>query len=407
MSSIGVMFAPHHRRRPTSSSASAAPAARSACSAGRPRACSARCSARWARSPRRRPPARSPRRCGAARRTCAGSSATASSRARWSAQVLEVTAFEHPLDYGEFFKARYGPTIGVRANAAATGRAEEFDEALDAFCHEWNLGTAGRRALRDGVPAGRRDPRLGSSAAPGRRRPRAARRRRACPARPRRGDRPSWARSPAPGRSPSSWRRARSGRAPRSRAASARPARSATRRAARAGSAARRPRAAAGAGARRRARRRTRRTRRSASSRASSSPASRERLGALVREADALPARRRAAPVARDRARVGRRVVGRGATGSPPRHSHNASSARAQASPRAAASSYAGARVRPPLEVALEPRVLRPRRGRGRQPLQLAASPPRAPTPPRASRRPRRRRGAPAGARARSAPGTG
>jgi SAM-dependent methyltransferase len=57
-------------------------------------------------------------------------------------QVLDVTAFEHARDYGEFFKARYGPTIGVRANAERNGRAEEFDAALDAFCDEWNLGTA-------------------------------------------------------------------------------------------------------------------------------------------------------------------------------------------------------------------------------------------------------------------------
>ena len=56
-------------------------------------------------------------------------------------QVLEVTAWENPRDYGEFFKARYGPTIGVRANAAKNGRAEEFDAALDAFCDDWNLGT--------------------------------------------------------------------------------------------------------------------------------------------------------------------------------------------------------------------------------------------------------------------------
>jgi len=47
-----------------------------------------------------------------------------------------------PRDYGEFFKARYGPTIGVRANAERQGHASEFDAALDAFCEEWNLGTA-------------------------------------------------------------------------------------------------------------------------------------------------------------------------------------------------------------------------------------------------------------------------
>ncbi|HWK29355.1 MAG TPA: class I SAM-dependent methyltransferase [Solirubrobacter sp.] len=55
--------------------------------------------------------------------------------------VLGITAFTHPRDYGEFFKARYGPTIAVRANAERAGRADEFDAALDAFCEEWNLGT--------------------------------------------------------------------------------------------------------------------------------------------------------------------------------------------------------------------------------------------------------------------------
>jgi SAM-dependent methyltransferase len=59
--------------------------------------------------------------------------------------VLEVTAFEEPRDYGAHFKARYGPTIAVRANAAKNGRAEEFDAALDAFCDEWNRG-AGEQA---------------------------------------------------------------------------------------------------------------------------------------------------------------------------------------------------------------------------------------------------------------------
>jgi SAM-dependent methyltransferase len=59
-------------------------------------------------------------------------------------EVLEVTAFAHPRDYGEFFKARYGPTIAIRANAAKNGRADEFDAALDAFCEEWNRGSGER-----------------------------------------------------------------------------------------------------------------------------------------------------------------------------------------------------------------------------------------------------------------------
>jgi SAM-dependent methyltransferase len=55
---------------------------------------------------------------------------------------LVVTAFEHPRDYGEHFKARYGPTIVARSNASKDGRAAEFDAAVDQFCDEWNRGTA-------------------------------------------------------------------------------------------------------------------------------------------------------------------------------------------------------------------------------------------------------------------------
>jgi SAM-dependent methyltransferase len=55
---------------------------------------------------------------------------------------LDVTAFEYPHDYGEHFKARYGPTIVARANAAKSGREGELDEALDNFSDEWNRGSA-------------------------------------------------------------------------------------------------------------------------------------------------------------------------------------------------------------------------------------------------------------------------
>jgi SAM-dependent methyltransferase len=54
---------------------------------------------------------------------------------------LEITAFDKPRDYGEHFKARYGPTIAARGNAVKNGQEAEFDEALDAFCDEWNRGT--------------------------------------------------------------------------------------------------------------------------------------------------------------------------------------------------------------------------------------------------------------------------
>ena len=53
---------------------------------------------------------------------------------------LEITAFPNAVDYGEHFKAYYGPTIVTRANAAKDGREGELDAALDAFCHRWNRG---------------------------------------------------------------------------------------------------------------------------------------------------------------------------------------------------------------------------------------------------------------------------
>jgi SAM-dependent methyltransferase len=54
--------------------------------------------------------------------------------------MLDITAFERPNDYGEHFKAKYGPTIAARANAARDGREGELDRALEEFCAEWNLG---------------------------------------------------------------------------------------------------------------------------------------------------------------------------------------------------------------------------------------------------------------------------
>jgi SAM-dependent methyltransferase len=56
---------------------------------------------------------------------------------------LEVTAFERARDFGEHFKARYGPTIAAQANARRNGREAEFEAALDAFCDEWDRGTPG------------------------------------------------------------------------------------------------------------------------------------------------------------------------------------------------------------------------------------------------------------------------
>jgi SAM-dependent methyltransferase len=55
--------------------------------------------------------------------------------------VLDITAFEKPRDYGEHFKQRYGPTIVAQTNARNNGQEAEFIEALDRFCDEWNRGT--------------------------------------------------------------------------------------------------------------------------------------------------------------------------------------------------------------------------------------------------------------------------
>jgi SAM-dependent methyltransferase len=57
-------------------------------------------------------------------------------------EMLDITAFDRPNDYGEHFKGRYGPTIAARANAVKEGRAEEFDQAVVDFCEEWNRGSA-------------------------------------------------------------------------------------------------------------------------------------------------------------------------------------------------------------------------------------------------------------------------
>jgi SAM-dependent methyltransferase len=58
-------------------------------------------------------------------------------------ETLEVTAFGQPREFGEHFKARYGPTIVTRANAEKNGVVDAFDAALDQFCDDQNLSTNG------------------------------------------------------------------------------------------------------------------------------------------------------------------------------------------------------------------------------------------------------------------------
>src|SRR3954449_1993517 len=59
-------------------------------------------------------------------------------------EILEVTAFARPHDYGDHFKRRSGPTIATQANARRNDREAEFEKSLDKFCDEWNRGTPGR-----------------------------------------------------------------------------------------------------------------------------------------------------------------------------------------------------------------------------------------------------------------------
>ena len=64
-------------------------------------------------------------------------------RAQWNRverDVLDITAFERPRDYGDHFRTRYGPAIAARANAERAGREAEFDLALNGFSDEWNRG---------------------------------------------------------------------------------------------------------------------------------------------------------------------------------------------------------------------------------------------------------------------------
>jgi SAM-dependent methyltransferase len=58
--------------------------------------------------------------------------------------VLEVTAFADAHDFADHFRERYGPTLVARANAEKNGRADELDAALDRFFEEWNRGTEDR-----------------------------------------------------------------------------------------------------------------------------------------------------------------------------------------------------------------------------------------------------------------------
>ncbi len=56
-------------------------------------------------------------------------------------ESLDVTAFKHARDFREHFKTEYGPTIVAQDHARSAGRGAEFDAALDEFYFAWNLGS--------------------------------------------------------------------------------------------------------------------------------------------------------------------------------------------------------------------------------------------------------------------------
>ena len=62
-------------------------------------------------------------------------------------EMLEITAFQHPHDYGTHFKERYGPTIIAYRNLLGEPeRADELDAALEALFDRTNLAVGGEPA---------------------------------------------------------------------------------------------------------------------------------------------------------------------------------------------------------------------------------------------------------------------
>ena len=70
-------------------------------------------------------------------------------RVDWSTidrDVLDITAFEKPQDWGEHFKSLYGPTIAARANAEKDGRAESSTGAFGTSARSGTSAPTTRRA---------------------------------------------------------------------------------------------------------------------------------------------------------------------------------------------------------------------------------------------------------------------
>jgi SAM-dependent methyltransferase len=59
-------------------------------------------------------------------------------------ETLEITAFDEAAGFGRHFTDYYGPTIAARAHAAKDGREAELDAALEEFSRQWDRGVGGR-----------------------------------------------------------------------------------------------------------------------------------------------------------------------------------------------------------------------------------------------------------------------
>lgn len=55
--------------------------------------------------------------------------------------TLPIDAFPGRYDYAEHFKSYYGPTLAALNNSRNNGQEDEFNEAFNAFVDEWNKGT--------------------------------------------------------------------------------------------------------------------------------------------------------------------------------------------------------------------------------------------------------------------------
>jgi ubiquinone/menaquinone biosynthesis C-methylase UbiE len=141
MSSIGVMFAPHHRQAADELVRVCRPGGRIALLSWTPDGMVGalfRTMAPFAPPP---PPGAQPAPLWG---TAEHLHELFSDRVRFDTlreESLEVTAFQKPEDFAEHFRTLYGPTIAVQANAHANSLGDEFVAALRGFCENHNTGT--------------------------------------------------------------------------------------------------------------------------------------------------------------------------------------------------------------------------------------------------------------------------